>query len=622
VLTSGARDAPARQQTLRNTIEWSYKLLNAEEQQLFRRLSVFVGGSTLQAIEEISVALDDGKRAGRVLDGVASLIDKSLLRQTEETGEEPRLVMLETIREYALESLAASGEAEAVRRAHATYYLQFAKRAAKEIPGANQGIWLRRLEQEHDNLRAAFSWLQEQQEQELFLQLAIALEDFWSHTIYLSEGRRFLEQGLMSSNAVQASTRAKALYIAGSFAVDLGDRGRGVALSQESLRLFRELGDKQGIAASLRVVVHDVLMRGDMKTAAALYAEVLGIARESGDRREICFALMTVGSNAYFMGDYDKARTALEECLSHNKELRDAGGIGYALFFLACVSYAQGDDAKARALAEEGLAIFKEGSAQGGQAEILIFLAHVISCQGDHATARALAEEGLALSRKLEGKRGIVEGLRCLGLVALRQGSSTEAYACYEEGVRVLAGSDRQDGWNKLLMATCLAGLGSVVAAQGHSVWAVRLWSVARTLPPDPAWLAQPIERAHYEQSMATVRAQLDEETFAAAWAEGQSMTPEQALAAQNSEVVPGHLSPAPPAAPARKSGAPYPADLTRREREVLRLVAQGLTDAEVAERLMISPHTVHVHISAIYSKLGVKTRSAATRYAFEHNLV
>jgi ATP/maltotriose-dependent transcriptional regulator MalT len=323
-------------------------------------------------------------------------------------------------------------------------------------------------------------------------------------------------------------------------------------------------------------------MHGDMKAAGAMFDEALVISRESGDRRDICVSLINVGNNAYYRGDYVKARRALEECLSHCRELRDAGGIGYALFFLAGISYAQGDD----------------------------------------ATARAQAEEGLALSRELEGKRGIVEGLRCLGLVSFRQGSYAEAYTCYEEGMRVIAVSDRQDAWNKLFIATCLAGLGSVVAAQGHPVWAVRLWSAAHALPPDPTWLAMPIERAHYEQSMATVRAQLGEEAFAAAWAEGRAMTPEQVLAMQDSELLPEQLSPVSPATPPQKSMAAYPSDLTRRELEVLRLVAQGLTDAEVAEQLVISPHTVHVHISTIYSKLEVKTRSAATRYVFEHNLV
>src|SRR5579864_7508647 len=156
VLTSAAQDVPTRQQTLRNTLAWSYDLLDAQEQQLFRRLSVFVGGCTLEAVEGLYTAL--GEMPTDVLDGMASLIDKSLLQQTEQDGEEPRPVMLETIREYGLETLLASGEMESTRQAHAEYYLRLSERAELELGGPQQAAWLERLEQEHDNLRAALSW--------------------------------------------------------------------------------------------------------------------------------------------------------------------------------------------------------------------------------------------------------------------------------------------------------------------------------------------------------------------------------------------------------------------------------------------------------------------------------
>ena len=187
VLTSGARDAPVRQQTLRNTLAWSYDLLDAEEQRLFRRLSVFVGGCTLEAVEGLSTALGD--TSADILDGVASLMDKSLLRQVGPEGEEPRLLMLATIREYGLEALAASGEMASTRRAHAVYYLRLAEDAETEIGGPQQAAWLERLEREHDNLRAALLWSLEQAENEeatddersmeAALRLGGALRDFW-----------------------------------------------------------------------------------------------------------------------------------------------------------------------------------------------------------------------------------------------------------------------------------------------------------------------------------------------------------------------------------------------------------------------------------------------------------
>ncbi len=205
VLTSGTRDVPERQQTLRNTIAWSYNQLDAAEQRLFRRLSVFVGGCTLEAIESVCAALNDGDEAGQVVDRIASLIDKSLLQQTEPEGDEPRLLMLETIREYGLERLAVNVEMEATQQAHADYYLALAEEAEPHLKGAEQGQWFARLEQEHDNLRAALQWLLEQGKTgdsiEMVLRLAGALRRFWEVRGHVSEGWTFLERALAVSGA-------------------------------------------------------------------------------------------------------------------------------------------------------------------------------------------------------------------------------------------------------------------------------------------------------------------------------------------------------------------------------------------------------------------------------------
>jgi predicted ATPase len=203
VLTSGAQDAPARQQTLRNTIAWSYNLLTAQEQQLFRRLSVFVGGCTLQAVETLYNSLEDGRGAEWILDGVASLMDKSLLQQTAREGEEPRLMMLETIREYGLECLTSSRELKITRQAHAAYYLALAQEAATTWFGPQQQAWCDRLEQEHDNLRAALQWLLEGKEAALALQFSNALWWFWYTRNHAREGQTFLEKALAASEDVR-----------------------------------------------------------------------------------------------------------------------------------------------------------------------------------------------------------------------------------------------------------------------------------------------------------------------------------------------------------------------------------------------------------------------------------
>jgi predicted ATPase len=238
VLTSGAQDVPARQQTLRNTLAWSYQLLDADQQRLFQRLSVFVGGGTLEAIESLCQALGDGTLP--VLEGVASLMDQSLLQQTEQEGEEPRFIMLETIRAYALESLVASGEGEAARQAHAAYYLTLAEESERELGGPRQAIWLKRLEREHDNLRAAMDWSlkqgkdknETQRHMEIALRLGGALRRFWQMHGHLKEGQTFLESALSASEGivVSARARAKTLLAAGTLASIQNDYDRVEAL--------------------------------------------------------------------------------------------------------------------------------------------------------------------------------------------------------------------------------------------------------------------------------------------------------------------------------------------------------------------------------------------------------
>ncbi len=250
ILTSASQDVLPRQQTLRSTLAWSYALLNTQEQRLFRRLCVFVGGCTLEAAETICNDLGVS-----VLDGVASLIDKSLLSQTEQADHEPRLVMLETIREYGLECLITSGEAVITQHAHAAYYLALAEQAAPELQGPQQSAWLERLEREHDNLRAALEWFLEPDgagsSREMALRLGGALSEFWIVRGLFSEGRAELSRVLAGSEGVAASIRAKALSAAANLAFMQSDDDWAEALCQEGLALYRELGDTRGIASSL-----------------------------------------------------------------------------------------------------------------------------------------------------------------------------------------------------------------------------------------------------------------------------------------------------------------------------------------------------------------------------------
>ena len=256
VLTGVSRDLPARQQTLRNTIAWSYNLLDAAEQRLFRRLSVFVDGCTLQAVEAVCAALDNNGETVQALDGIASLVDKSLLQQTEQEGEEPRFMMLETIREYGLERLAVNGEMEAARQAHAEYYLWLLEEQVEPLLwGPRQVWWLKRLDQEHGNLRAALGWFLEggdaKQNIEKSLRLGAALRSFWMVRGYYSEGRNFLEQALARSEGIEKAVRAKGLWAAATMARFQHDIDLAEALIKESLTLYRELEDRRGIAYAI-----------------------------------------------------------------------------------------------------------------------------------------------------------------------------------------------------------------------------------------------------------------------------------------------------------------------------------------------------------------------------------
>jgi predicted ATPase len=290
VLTGGARDAPARQQTLRNTIAWSYDLLTAQEQRLFRRLSVFVGGCTLEAVE--AVCATPGNETANLLDCVASLIDKSLLQQTEQEGEEPRLLMLETIREYGQECLAASGEVDATRLAHARYYLALAEQAEPELDGPQPAAWLAQLEREYENLRTALQWLLERRERELALRLSAALHRFWEMHGPVHEGRVFLARALAGSEDIVVAVRAKALLAAADLAIAVDDVEQARALCEEGLGLYRALGDTAGIARTLSQLGFVARMKGDLDAACSLSEQAVALTRTSGDKASLAARFM------------------------------------------------------------------------------------------------------------------------------------------------------------------------------------------------------------------------------------------------------------------------------------------------------------------------------------------
>ena len=360
VLTSTSTDVPARQQTLRNTITWSYELLIAEEQRLFRRLSVFVGGCTLEAIEAVCAALDDD--TDHVLDAVASLIDKSLLQQTEQEDEEPRLVMLETIREYGIERLTLNGELEATRQAHAEFHLALAEEAEPQLLSNQQIAWLERLDREHENLRAALHWLLEQgeigQNMEMALRLSGALWRFWDLRGYVSEGRQWLEQALDESHGVRSAMQAKALISAGGLATIQDDFGQAEALCREGLAMYRELEDRQGSATALSIWGYAAMMRNNYAEARSLEEEALALFQEVGETGGRVFALQNLILVLFYQGEYAQAYVLLEESLEFSKAGGDIRGYAISLLLMGIVLLSEGNLARAHVRLEESLAVF------------------------------------------------------------------------------------------------------------------------------------------------------------------------------------------------------------------------------------------------------------------------
>jgi predicted ATPase/class 3 adenylate cyclase/DNA-binding CsgD family transcriptional regulator len=613
VLTSGSRDAPTRQQTLRNTLAWSYHLLDSREQRLFRRLSVFAGGCTMEAIE--AACTSPGSASEPVLDGVASLVDKSLLQSIEPPmGEEPRVVMLETIREYALERLESHGETEAARRAHAAYFLALAEEAEQGMAGPQQALLLEQLEQEHDNLRAALQWSLEHRERAIALRLGGALQAFWQIRGHFREGRDFLARALSHSDEVAAPVRAKALYAAARLDDELD---RAEEYCKQSLALYRELGDTAGIADSLHLLADKAEGRGNLAVARALGEESVTLFREAGDKQSVARLLFHMGIVAIEQGEYARAREFLDESLALNRELGNTRMIAYSLFDLAQVSRLSGGDlVQAHSLLDESFALFREVGDKEGIASCLNLRGMLALDEGDTALAHSLTTQALALFQEMK-LHGTALPLYAVAEVAAVEGDAPRAQVLYEQGVGVArkAGDQR-------MITPGLEGLAAAVAAQGKPVWAAHLWGAAEALREALGAPLPPVDCASYQRAVEAARTQLGEQAFARAWAQGRTLSPEQALATPGPGALPAPTSGEQPSSPPMAgANALAPDGLTAREVEVLRLLARGLSNAQIAEVLIVSQLTIKAHLRSIYSKLGITSRSAATRYALEHHL-
>src|SRR5215469_265353 len=377
LLTGGARDVPVRQQTLRNTIEWSYHLLGEEEQRLFRRLSVFVGGWQLSAAE--ALCQERGQADLDVLNGLSALLDNSLIQAGEEGAEEPRYLMLQTVREFGLEQLTASRELERTRMAHARYFLALAEEAEPELHGPSQARWVARLEQEHDNLREALEWALEQvrdeqaaERREIGMRLGAALREFWMIVGHYREARSFLERALAASEGAGPALRARVLRAIAVVADCQGDIDRIEAVAKLSLVLSRELEDSCGIAESLGSLAAAAWLRGKIVEAVSLHEEQVRLLRQVGEPGEVANALFLLAEHVSTHGEYARGQALFEEARELYRQAGNELRVGGTLVHSAAwLWFTLGDLATMRQRFQEGQALITRVGDRAWSAECL-----------------------------------------------------------------------------------------------------------------------------------------------------------------------------------------------------------------------------------------------------------
>ncbi len=417
LLTGGAKDLPLRQQTLRGAIDWSYDLLSKSGQALLRRVSVFAGGCTLEGVEAVCNTQQDLEVD--VFDGMASLVDNSLARQVDQPEGDPRFVLLDTVREYGLECLAASGEENATKRAHAAYCLVLAEEYASENQDPTQTDWIKVFELEHDNFRAALAWLTKTGDVDWGLRLGAALFQFWETKEHLSEGRDVLVKLLsLEGSGARSITRARALFAAGVLAGELGDYPGAQALGKESLEIARELDDMRAVGIALNALAVHSRNLGDLEGARAMLEESLAVWRGLGDGVVVARSVSNLANMVCLQGQFDLARSLYKECLAMFADLGDRAGMAWSLNYEGDVAHQQGDDAAAHALYQQGLAIFREVGEKWGIAGCLIDLGNLACDQQHYASCYSYYTESMSIFRELGQKRGIARLLDCLACCA------------------------------------------------------------------------------------------------------------------------------------------------------------------------------------------------------------
>lgn len=570
LLSFGASDLPDRQRTLRNAIAWSHDLLSMEEQKVFRRLAVIADGASLEAIEAVSA---ESPPTREVFPVVSSLVNKSLLVQVDGTDaatlliDEPRFRMLATIQEFAAEQLRESDEENVVRRRYLDWLLGLAEEAEQHLTGPDQIRWLQRLDVEHDNIRSALAWALEECQEE-GMRLASSLWRYWGIRGLLSEGHTWLCRFLGSSTCTDEGMRAKTFNSLGNLSLDLGDFPAASEAFGEALVLWERLGNTRGVASALNGQGLVDWYRGDYENARRRHEQSLQLRRTIGDRHGEANSLTNMGNTVKDAGDPLAARHLHQQALALRQSLGDLGGVGYSYLNLGDVARRLGDAVESQAMFDRSL--------------------------------RAFREVGDTL--------GVGYALQGLGLAELLAGESRLAGAYFLEALEIRLGLSDQRG-----VVESVEGIAYVAASLSHVTVAVTLFGASHSLRDRiEAPLPEP-DRQVYDPVLESIRRSLPQATFSSAWEKGSQMA---LMVAADMAATAARDALEATSAPERPAN-----DLSRREVEVLQLVAKGMTNAQVADQLFLSRRTVDAHLRRIYDKLNLSSRAEVIRFVMDQGL-
>jgi predicted ATPase/transcriptional regulator with XRE-family HTH domain len=480
-LAGDLRDLSARHRTLADTIAWSYDLLSAEEQRLFRRLGAFAGGWTLEAAE--AVCTDDALEGTHLVEALNALAASSLI--VVEEGDPPRYRMLQTIREYAQERLAESGEAPLLFRRHRDWFLRLAEQPPPHPPPAGRG-WLQQLAREHDNFRTALTWCLAEGDITAGLRLAAALGPFWYEHGHVAEGLEWLERLLAADGDVPPTVRARALAQAGWLAWEQGAFERAGTRLTESLELYRRL--------------HDLRRTADTLVLLGRYLQVCG--------------------------DWDGALARLEEAQNLYQELNEPLGVAEAVGRMGFTLYAKGEWERAATLCEESIALRRRHGDRFGIFDALCVLARIASRRQDVARAADLYEQALALARAADNERWLADVLVEAGIFLSRTGAHQRALAYQQESLTLYHRRGTRAG-----IVYALDAIAGTLVVMGQAERAVRLFAAAEALREAIGLPRPPAFRGIYQRVTELARRTLGEEAFATAWAAGRALPTDEAIA-------------------------------------------------------------------------------------------